>query len=385
MISIQTQHFNFHRIFLLAVGLWPYQQSWLVKFQLVLFFSIQISFILFQLTVFISAKCTPDLVIKVLSIVLLLIMYAIEYNSFRMNAQAVRCLFEQLQHICNELKDENEIAIIKKYGNNAKRYAAILMLLYICITIIMFLLPILPRLLGFVLHINATQPRVMQQLMPNYIIDQGKHFYLILLYMYAALLIGATALVGIGMTLLSYLKHACGMFRIASYRIEKAITMWTNTRLENEIIIYKEIAYAVDIHCKAINFRRSHILLISVGVICLTLNLYAIAVNASHGGDVEQLLLHFLIAVIIFLYLFLANYAGQEITDHNDYVYFTAYTVRWYTASVHVQKLILFLLQRGSKTFSLNFGGVVSLSLELFAALTKASLSYFTVIYSMQQ
>ncbi|XP_070160523.1 odorant receptor 4-like isoform X3 [Polyergus mexicanus] len=335
MISIQTQHFNFHRIFLLAVGLWPYQQSWLVKFQLVLFFSIQISFILFQLTVFISAKCTPDLVIKVLSIVLLLIMYAIEYNSFRMNAQAVRCLFEQLQHICNELKDENEIAIIKKYGNNAKRYAAILM----------------------------------------------------------PLLIGATALVGIGMTLLSYLKHACGMFRIASYRIEKAITMWTNTRLENEIIIYKEIAYAVDIHCKAIkfslfllySFRRSHILLISVGVICLTLNLYAIAVNASHGGDVEQLLLHFLIAVIIFLYLFLANYAGQEITDHNDYVYFTAYTVRWYTASVHVQKLILFLLQRGSKTFSLNFGGVVSLSLELFAALTKASLSYFTVIYSMQQ
>jgi len=29
---------------------------------------------------------------------------------------------EQLQHIYNEIKDENEIAIIEKYGSNAKRY-----------------------------------------------------------------------------------------------------------------------------------------------------------------------------------------------------------------------------------------------------------------------
>jgi len=29
---------------------------------------------------------------------------------------------EQLQHIYSEIKDENEIAIIEKYGCNAKRY-----------------------------------------------------------------------------------------------------------------------------------------------------------------------------------------------------------------------------------------------------------------------
>ncbi|XP_018317170.1 uncharacterized protein, partial [Mycetomoellerius zeteki] len=34
----------------------------------------------------------------------------------------IRCLLEQLQYIYNEIKDENEIAIIEKYGLNAKRY-----------------------------------------------------------------------------------------------------------------------------------------------------------------------------------------------------------------------------------------------------------------------
>jgi len=34
----------------------------------------------------------------------------------------VKCLLEQLQQIYSELKDENEMAIIKKYGYNAKCY-----------------------------------------------------------------------------------------------------------------------------------------------------------------------------------------------------------------------------------------------------------------------
>jgi len=34
-------------------------------------------------------------------------------------------LLMQLQYIYDKLKDEKEIAIIKKYGHNAKRYTAV--------------------------------------------------------------------------------------------------------------------------------------------------------------------------------------------------------------------------------------------------------------------
>ncbi|XP_018349362.1 PREDICTED: uncharacterized protein LOC108752776 [Trachymyrmex septentrionalis] len=82
------------------------------------------------------------------------------------------------------------------------------------------------------------------------------------------------------------------------------------------------------------------------------------------------------------MYMFLANYMGQNIIDHNNHVFFTAYNVQWYRTPLHIQKVILFLLQRNTKKFVLNVGGIFEGSVEHFATLMKASVSYFTVIYS---
>jgi len=44
------------------------------------------------------------------------------------------------------------------------------------------------------------------------------------------------------------------------------------------------------------------------------------------------------------------------------------YNIPWYLAPLNIQKLILFLLQRGSKVFTLSFGGLITGSLENFAS-----------------
>ncbi|XP_071556192.1 uncharacterized protein, partial [Temnothorax nylanderi] len=254
-------------------------------------------------------------------------------------------------------------------------------------------LTILPFIPGAVFVNKSQLHRLLQNIMPVYYVNQEKYIYLLLLHLYAVNLTGGTAMVAVGIMILGYLKHVCGMFRIASYRIEKALmtNIVKKVSLKDEIIMYKEIILAVDIHRKAIkfsevlfdNFQGSFFFLITVGVICLSLNLYGI--TKTLGDDIEQFIIYLLVVGIIFMYLFLVNYTGQEITDHNDHVFFTAYNVRWYIAPLHVQKLILFLLQRGSKTFNLQLGGIFILSLEFFATLTKASISYFTVVYSTQQ
>ncbi|XP_011702022.1 PREDICTED: uncharacterized protein LOC105458426 isoform X1 [Wasmannia auropunctata] len=164
MICVVSQHFNFNRIILLSIGLWPYQRTKLIQFQMMLFFSILISCVIYQFSAFVFVDCTPDLVFKVLSLALFFCMYTIEYNSFRINSQTVSCWFfnvlpincsslkfipkfeqqdecrklfsvpqmilslEQLQCICDDLKDEKEINIMKKYGTDAKRYTA----LFVC-------------------------------------------------------------------------------------------------------------------------------------------------------------------------------------------------------------------------------------------------------------
>ncbi|XP_018349361.1 PREDICTED: uncharacterized protein LOC108752775 [Trachymyrmex septentrionalis] len=80
--------------------------------------------------------------------------------------------------------------------------------------------------------------------------------------------------------------------------------------------------------------------------------------------------------------MFIANYMGQNIIDHNNHVFITAYNVQWYKTPLYVQRMILFLLQRKAKEFSLNIGGIFDASIEGFATLIKASVSYFTVMHS---
>ncbi|XP_025270219.1 odorant receptor 4-like [Camponotus floridanus] len=121
-----------------------------------------------------------------------------------------------------------------------------------------------------------------------------------------------------------------------------------------------------------------------LSVISLSLNIFAIFYNASLGNK-EAFLLHLLIVIIILLVMFLANYTGQEITNYSNHIYSTAYNIRWYKAPSYVQKMILFILQRGNKTFNINITGLFVLSIECFAMLIKASMSYFTVMYSTQQ
>lgn len=51
--------------------------------------------------------------------------------------------------------------------------------------------------------------------MPKYLVDQENYLYLILLYADTSIFIGGTAMVATGLMLIAYLKHTCGMFRIA--------------------------------------------------------------------------------------------------------------------------------------------------------------------------
>ncbi|XP_050460092.1 odorant receptor 22c-like [Cataglyphis hispanica] len=394
MICVQTQHFNLNRTLLLAIGLWPYQKSKLSRLQATLCFGILTSFVVFQFTALITTQCTADFIIKVFSSATFFSIYIINYNMFWINTHHVRNLLEELQCICNELKNENELAIFNKYGNNAKRCTSVLASFAICSAFIATLLPIWPQILNTILYINESQLQNQTiQFVTEYFVDQQKYFYLILLHVNAGICIGTITLIATGTMLLGCIIHACGLFTIAGYRMEQAMTtkIFENINLENRSICEK-IFYAVEIHRKAMkftdlmlsSFEGSFLLLIAITVICLSLNVFAIFRNALLGNK-EAFILHLLFVLVIFLYMFVANYAGQKVLNYSTHIYSSAYNVRWYDAPLHVQKMILLILQRSSKTFSLNIAGLFVISLECFAMLTKASMSYFTVIYTMQQ
>ncbi|KAL6260653.1 hypothetical protein P5V15_008172 [Pogonomyrmex californicus] len=395
MICAKNRYFNLNRIFLLMLGLWPYEQSKLVWLQLILHSGILGSFIIFQFTTFATSKCDLQLVIEILSITSFFFNFVIVYLSFCFNMDVVKHLLELLQHTYDELKDEDEIAIIENYWNIAKRYTEVLTLLIVlCVSSFIFS-PFLPYIFDVVFSTNESWPHPSLQIITKYFIDEDRYFYLIILHADTAFFIGALAMLGTGTFLIMYIQHVCGMLKIASYRIERVMTISIQrmSGVRNTNLIHKSIICAVDMHRKALKFIKifissfnlSFFVLMLDGLLYASLNLYRMYQEILSGCISEKLIQSVLIMNMYYTYTFLANHMAQQVMDHNNNVFATVYNIQWYTAPLQVQKIILFLLQRGSKTLKIMIGGMFMGSLEGFATLASASMSYFTFIYYTSQ
>ncbi|XP_072765628.1 uncharacterized protein [Anoplolepis gracilipes] len=385
MICIDSLQISLHRMLLLAVGLWSYQQSNLVQFQLILFFTILASFIIFQFTAFLTSKFTADLFINVFSSALLYIFFFIKYISFYINIKSVKYLLKQLQNIYNELTDENEISILRKYGSYGERLTALTILSVILLLPAPILYQFCPNFFDILLFINESRRFPLKKIIvTEYFIDQKKYYYLILLHANVALFIGLVTIIATGMILIVYQQFACGMFRIASYRIERAMTVDTLRKdsLRNKNWTYKKLIRAVNMHREAMKFKIMFFFMVIIMVIGGSLNLFRIFQALSLKCNFEEFLFPLISMAVYIMYIFIASYIGQQIMDHNIDVFAAAYNIQWYTASSNVQKMILFLLQRSTKIYNLNIAGLIVGSFENGAALLSTTISYFTVLYS---
>ncbi|XP_011350957.2 odorant receptor 4 isoform X1 [Ooceraea biroi] len=390
MTRLENHHFSLNRILLRAIGLWPYEQSKFFRLHFILFSGILISAIIFQLTAFLTTRCTPDLILKVFSIVFIFCIFLLQYVSFGINVESVKELLIYLQDIRDELKDKNEIAITDEYGRDAKLCTAVLTMISIVGTFLIAITQVWSDVLNVILQINVSRSHNVP-IITEYFISQEKYYYLIMLHQTTAVYIGVFTTVAIGTMLIAFYHNICGVFRIASYRIKHSIIFnMIQNSIKNEALISARIICAVDFHRRAMELTRSMVstlqvmycCLILFGVAALSLNLFRICQIATLKIDFMEMIIPLLMILIVIMYMYIANYLGQEVMDHCKDVFLNAYNSQWYIAPLRVQGLILFLLERGSTEFKLNVGGLYNASLEGFAMLVKASVSYFTVIYS---
>ncbi|XP_026823688.1 uncharacterized protein LOC109610890 isoform X5 [Ooceraea biroi] len=392
-VTYMDTHFLYiHRLSMVAIGLWPYHRTMLVQLQCSVFSLTLISFIIFQLTTFLTTEWTIDFIVEILSLSIVILICAILYNSVWINTHGVKCILNNLQYICSDLRDEKEIAIIKRYGYIAKCATIGMTLFVMCFFFIITLLPILPRIFGIFFLVNKSEPYRNIYIRTEYFVDEEKYFYFILLHLYAVQYIAGGTLLVAGTLVAGYFTYCCGLFNIASYRIEQAMRISDEvTNRTNKRQVDKKISHAVDIHRTTLkvikfylyNFEDTWFLLIVLVVICLSLHLFGIFQAISIVFKMENFVLHFGFTLGILLSSFASNYVGEAITEHYNYIFSTAYNVRWYDAPIRVQRLIFFLLQRGTMSYAMKFGGVYTLSLENFATvkLLYIMCQYVYIIY----
>ncbi|KAL0109483.1 hypothetical protein PUN28_014509 [Cardiocondyla obscurior] len=384
MICVDCLQIRLNRFILLAIGLWPYQQSKLTKLYLILCVGIMATFIVLQLLMIL--KCSVDALINLFSSILMYILFSIKLVAFIVNNKP---------HLYNELTDKNEISIIKRYGSYAKLYTITLTSISIIGILVIFFYSFWPNIFDIVFIGNGTRSRLTIPFSIVYFVDQEKYDYLILFHMNACIFIGYCALVGLGTFLIMYLQCVCGMFKIASYRFTR-VTMLSRIsgqqkeNLRNVDLICKGLSYALDMQCKAVEyfnlmasgFGVMYLFLVTAGILFISLNLFRLV--SFEFKSVLEIILTVLFTLTVIIYTLVCNWISEEVVNHNNDVYVTTYDIQWYMAPLQIQKMIVFIMLRSNKTFSVSFcGGLITGSIENAAMVLSTAISYCVVLRSI--
>ncbi|KAL6264372.1 hypothetical protein P5V15_004484 [Pogonomyrmex californicus] len=387
-------YYTINRILLLCVGLWPYQKSnWryiIITFLTIIF----ISFIVFQLMTFITAQYSIDILLHILASCVPWIAYTLKYNFLCLNSRPIRRLMERVYYDWTELNNVQELELIKKYSAFGKLLTLIVTLIIYTTIFCFILIMFLPNIF---LNVSTTMNESRQVQLPvltEYFIDQETYIVPIVCHMGFVHLCAFTSMIASETFLMSCVQHACGLFEIASYRIEQAlhkdmvhgITSFT----KRNSIICRGIINGFSMYKKAIEFieilkvycKWAYSSLLPLGVLSLSINLYRFS-HLVTSEEYYDMIISFMFIVGHFGYMFFCNYVGQELIDHSSDVFYKTYNLRWYVIPLKAQKLLLLVMQRSMRHCTIVLGGLFIMSLQGFATIASMSISYFTVLFSL--
>ncbi|XP_011348472.2 uncharacterized protein LOC105285738 isoform X1 [Ooceraea biroi] len=379
MTFAKSSFYNINRILLLVLGIWPDQKNKCMYVQRLFVWGIFTSFIICQLLLFFTEKYTVSLFFNTLSQSLPIVVCLLKYNAFCSNKKSVKLLLEQIEHDWITL-DDRELEIMKQYASTSKLYVVTFISFAVATICIYAFLQLLPAILDFIIPLNISRPRYLYVRF-EFSIDEEKHFYAITFYTVVSLFVASATVISIGTSILTFGNHSCAMLKIACYRMEHAMDKYKRLHFVKRNEMQNEMVRAVDIHRKAMEYTNILIStlmllffgLLVTGVISLTLNIFHLFYAFFDINSMEEILISTFLICAHFLYMFWANYAFQQIADHFHEIFIAAYAIPWYVAPVRIQKFIIFLLQRGTKNYTMQIGGVFTGSLEGFATVINTS------------
>ncbi|XP_039311443.1 uncharacterized protein LOC113003298 isoform X2 [Solenopsis invicta] len=333
------------------------------------------------------------LTLRILSLVIPYCITICKCITFLLLPTSIKTLMEWIQNDWNTLEDVNELEIIKKYANFGRLCTITFSVFSYSCAFALLLSVYLPDILNFVMPQNFSRERNLL-FDVEYFIDEQKYFYVIFYHLYISIIFGLTIVIATETLYVAYVNHACGMFKIASYRLYHAYdqnVLQISPFIKNAVI-HTKVAAAIEMHKRALKFHDflwsklglHYFFMISIGVVSLSINFFRIFQAIVVIKSAEELVLSGIFIAAHFIYIFCGNYAGQVFIDHSLGVHENICDSRWYRIPLRQQKLILLILHRSMHSCKLVTGGIFILSLEGFTSLLAMSISYFTVISSIQ-
>ncbi|EZA47917.1 hypothetical protein DMN91_009909 [Ooceraea biroi] len=391
VLFVRERCFKLHRLMFTILGLWPYQNSCIWRLQAVFFFSVYSSFLIFQLTTFLTSTCNIDCIFKKFSYICITIAYITNYYSFYFNSETVKQSLEHIQLDWKMLETSETIKIFEEYLFEAYILALSAYITLIVGSFVLISFESTSVILDAFIPINESRPRKLEVDFELFV-DQEEYFFLYLIQEMLGVGIGMCSVIATGTFLATIGKHCCATYKIASYLIQNTVTIHTlqlpaPQRMQ---IMHRSICLSVHIHrrtmqfCKRIliSFHFWYFPLLIIGVLSLSCVLFRLYNAIMQFNDFYEILISCLLLYCYLIYMFVGNFIAHSYSEHSGRVLEAMYDTLWYVAPLPIQKLFL-IMQKSIQNHKLVMGGLFVLSIEGFSTLITSAVSYFTVMHAM--
>ncbi|XP_051165010.1 odorant receptor 9a-like isoform X2 [Leptopilina boulardi] len=298
-------------------------------------------------------------------------------------------VFGKMQNDWETLKSKREVDILHKYGRQCRFYTILSFIGsfgHATIYVFSHLIPLVINLFR-----NNHEHRPANTLF-EYGLDAEKYYYSISIHNYVAAFACTVAFVNGDTLLYMFLEHACGIFEILGHKLTTAIK--ENPDSNNNVSFQKklqgEIKICVSMHRRLLLFvndvqevlSTAYLFIFGLSIIDLSITGVQYVMSAKGSGAGIRFGTY---AICQVFHIFFLTLPTQHLLDNSLSLSSSIYNSDWFNLSMKTKKLLLIIMIRECKPTTFVVGRIFVLSFQTFTKVLQTSMSYFTVLMSVQE
>ncbi|XP_020280604.1 odorant receptor 13a-like [Pseudomyrmex gracilis] len=374
-------------------GQWPYQKSRTRLLGLCLVTLSTFSMIVPQMAKLVKCDGNLECIFQTLTAYLLTIVTLVKLYTCYFNRCKMKTLVDQLFVEWDELKTPEEYEIMRRYAENGRRYSLGYSLYIFTSTYLFMCVSLIPQLLDVVMPLNESRP-ILPAHPGHYFVDERKYFYYIFSHAIVAWEIAVTGIVAHDCMLLTFVEYICSIFTLVGVRLERLTSKHAdaaNKSLHSRKIdtYHNQIAFSVHTHQKALRYAQlledtfSTTLAVQVALNTVMISITLLQIT-QENSDIFIATRYVVYVAAQLIHLFYLSFEGQKLIDHSLQTRNKIYNSSWYEIPPKSQRMLLFVMQKTLQPVFLTAGKVYIFSLESFTTILQTSMSYFTVLSSLE-
>ncbi|XP_067210320.1 odorant receptor 4-like [Linepithema humile] len=373
-------------------GAWPYLKLRTKIFRVTLRTTITLTILIPQLAY--QFKCKKDMqcTFKAMTAYLLSFIAMLKVYTIQSNTRTIKNFIQHLLGYWKELQTSEEYEIMKSYAENSRRFSLVYTIYCFIAVIVFVLMSLIPYALDIVLPLNESRPFLPPYQGYYYFVDMQDYFFETISHGIVAWTVTVAGLVVHDCMFVTFVEHVCSMFAVVGFRYEQLLFNRNEEMKDvnnSSEISHKKIAFFVHTHREALKYAQllenTFTTPFAIQMLIVTIEMSISLLQIAQGNEDTLEALRYIFYVFgQLIHLFFLSFEGQKLIDHSLQIRDKIYNSCWYSASIKLQKLIIFVMMKSLQPSFLSAGKIYILSLKSFTTVLQTSMSYLTVLTSMQ-